>query len=453
MRRTAVQGLLVLGIAWSGVAAGDTPFLVGGIQVHEQDHERWTRTLHEVGLNTVAVTVYAKQGIWDRAHLWWEENEPAVVDEIRAAKSRGLFVVLILRVAVDHAFEENRFIWHGMIMPDSPDEIRAWFARYGEFVVKWAGIAESEGVDLLGVGSEMKALTATREISRRGNLRNYYGYYWYQRSLRERARKFAEEIDERHLWVRGFPHYATLDEFVDARFEHTMAWARQAHLRPGAHTLRRINDRRRLLNDCWIGLIDETRKVFSGRLTYAANFDNYRNVGFWRHLDVMGINSYFSLRGNLSEGAEQAEQLELFTGRWDEILARIRAFKQSRDIAEMPVVFTELGYTFRRHSTVEPWNHGGFAVVGWKGRKKQFVVWSEQPIDHDERRLALVALRTAHLRAESDLTGILYWKLSTQREHEEIEPFVCHIGRDSIDALQEALAAFASGTACELSKP
>ena len=74
-----VLGWVVCAVAWGGVGADDAAFLVGGIQVHERDHERWTATLREVGLNTVAVTVYAKQGVWDRAHLWWENEEPAVV--------------------------------------------------------------------------------------------------------------------------------------------------------------------------------------------------------------------------------------------------------------------------------------------------------------------------------------------------------------------------------------
>jgi hypothetical protein len=431
-------------VAREDVGAPPKSFYVGGTQVHERDHERWAETLREVGFNTVAVTVYAKQGVWNEAHLWWEDDEPAVLDEIRAAKSKGLGVVLILRVAVDHAFAENKFIWHGMIMPDSQDEILAWFDRYARFVVKWARIAEEEGVDMLGVGSEMKALSATLPITRWGNLKSHYGYYWYQRLLRKRARRFADEIEPRHLWVRGYPSYPTLDEFLDARFEHSMAWAKQAHLRPGRRTLRRVNERRRLINDCWIRLIAQTREVYGGPLTYAANFDNYRNVGFWSHLDVMGINSYFSLRSNLTDAAERTEQLDHFTHRWQDILAEIHSFKRSQAVEEMPFLFTELGYTFRRHSTVEPWSHGGFSVVGWKGKKKQLVVWYEQPIDYEERLLALEALRAAHRRADSDLIGILYWKLSTDPAHEAIEPFVCHIGRDSADGLQRTLAAFVS---------
>ncbi len=436
--------LLLGALSVPGVASGPAPFLAGGIQVHERDHARWTAALGEAGLNTVAVTVYAKQGAWNRAHLWWEDEEPAVLAEIRAAKARGLLVVLILRVALDHAFAENEFLWHGMIMPESPEEIRAWFERYTEFVSKWAAIAEDEGVDLLGVGSEMNSLAATLPLTRWGNLKNYRGYAWYQRLQRGRARRFADELEPRRLWARGYPNYATLDEFVNARFERSLAWARQAHLRQGAHTLRRINDRRRLLEQCWIRLIGEARRSYDGPLTYAANFDNYAEIGFWPHLDVLGINGYFSLRASLAEAAEHEAQLAHFTRRWDGILGQIERFERSQGIANMPFLFTELGYTFRRHSTVEPWAHGGFSVVGWKGKRRQLVVWEEQPIDYDERRLALEGLRAAHRQRQSGLIGILYWKLSTDPGHESIEPFVACVGRDSADRLPQELSRFVS---------
>ena len=444
MNRVPRRAVWCLAVVLAATAAADEPtFYVGGIQVHESDHEHWTRTLVASGLNTVAVTVYAKQGLWNKAHLWWEDDEPAVLDEIRVARSAGLHVVLILRVAVDHAFEENRFIWHGMIMPDSHDEIRAWFDRYTRFVVKWARIAEREGVDVLGVGSEMRVLAATRPVSRYGNLREYYGRYWYERLQRKRAREFAEQIEARHLWVRGYPNYATLDEFLDARFELTRAWADEAYLRGGRRTLSRINARRRLILDCWTRLIAETRRDYHGLLSYAANFDNYENVGFWSQLDIIGINGYFSLRANLEVAADRAEQRRHFVQRWDGILGEIHRFKTTLGLAEMPFLFTEIGYTFRRHSTVEPWAHDGFSVVGWKGHGRQIVFWDEQPVDYEERRLALAALADVHARTSSDLIGILYWKLSTQQNHEEIEPFVAHVGPDSRDGLQRVLAGFA----------
>ena len=126
-------------------------FYLGGIQVNEADHGRWVKRLGEVGMNTVAVTVYAKQGDWDSENLWWEEEEPWVVAEIRTAREQGLEAILVLRVALDHAFERNKFFWHGMIMPATQPELDEWFNRYRSFVRKWAEIAEREGVAVLAV--------------------------------------------------------------------------------------------------------------------------------------------------------------------------------------------------------------------------------------------------------------------------------------------------------------
>ena len=92
--------------------------------------------------------------------------------------------------------------------------------------------------------------------------------------------------------------------------------------------------------------------------------------------------------------------------------------------------------------TVEPWNHSGFSVVGWKGKKRKLVVWKEQPLDYEERQLAFEALEEVDDRHGRPLAGIQYWKLSTLKEHEEIEPFVLHVGPDSEDPLQEALLGF-----------
>jgi hypothetical protein len=422
----------------------DGPFLVGGIQVHERDHARWADALRQAGLNTVEVTVYARQGDWDGDNLWFDDEQPAVVDEIRTARSRGLTVVLVLRVALDHAFPRNKFLWHGMIMPRSDELIRSWFDRYGAFVRRWAEIAEREGVDVLAVGSELKALTATLPITRWGSAKNYYAHAWYQRMLRDRARRFAEQIEQRHLWVRGYDNYETLGDYLDSRYEHNMAWARQAYLRRGGDTLRRINERRRLINGQWIELIEATRRVYGGKLTYAANFDQYHNVGFWAALDLMGINSYFSLRPDLDAELDDAEKLALFRERWREILDDIESFTASQGIADMPYLFTELGYTFRRHSTVQPWAHGGFSVVGWGTARRRLVVWGDEPVDYAERALALEALHGVREERGGGLMGILYWKLSTDKGHEAIEPFVLHIGADSADPLQRVLARFVS---------
>ena len=108
MRRLSPLVALIILLAVAGVVlwssrAAEKTFFLGGIQVNEPEHETWVRTLDEVGMNTVAVTVYARQGDWDSANLWFDDEAPWVINEIRVAKAHGLKVVLVLRVALDLA--------------------------------------------------------------------------------------------------------------------------------------------------------------------------------------------------------------------------------------------------------------------------------------------------------------------------------------------------------------
>lgn len=441
MRKTTGLLLLVVGATWAapvrapGMPLPSAPvdFYLGGIQVNEPDLGHWVEALDRARLNTVSVTVYAHQGDWDRAHLWWSDGEPAVVEEIRAAKRRGLHVVLILRVALDHAFPRNRFFWHGMIMPRSGAELESWFDRYGEFVSKWATIAERERVDVLGIGSEMKSLSATLPIGRWGNAKNYYGYRWYQRAYTRRALEFEREIEAAGERFDG------LRERLLARKAAHEAWARQVYLREGRGTFRRINERRRTVLGRWLGLIRDVRAVYHGKLTYAANFDNYFNVGFWHALDLIGINAYFPLRDDVRTDLGAADKLAALRDGWRRTLDGIRGFRRRQQLDSKPVLFTEIGYTRWLDSSIQPWAHTGFSVLGWTGRKR-LVIWSEQPLDERERRLALRALREEHRRgADGLLCGLLYWKLTTREEHEAIEPFALHVGPGSDDRVVEEL--------------
>jgi len=449
MRRAAAVLLLAVGAGLSApqpalrsarVDPEPTDFYLGGIQVNEPDLGRWVEELRSAGLDTASVTVYAHQGDWDRAHLWWSNEEPAVLSEIRAAKRAGLKVVLILRVALDHAFARNRFLWHGMIMPRTAEEIESWFDGYGAFVGSWAAIAEREGVDVLGIGSELKSLTATLPITRWGAIKNYYGYIWYQRVYVRRALAFERAIEAAGGELGG------LRDRLGARRRAHEHWARQAYLRDGSGSLRRINERRHAILRRWLGLIDEVRAIYGGRLTYAANFDNYRNVGFWHALDLIGINAYFPLRDDVRAGIPPVDKLDLLREGWRRTFEEIRAFRRRQGLGSKRVLFTEIGYTRRLDSSVQPWAHEGFSVLGWKGRPRRLVVWSEQPIDERERRLALRALRERHQRDGGDLLcGLLYWKLTTRVEHEAIEPFALHVGPGSDDLMLAELAAFATG--------
>lgn len=493
--RSFVHGLLLVAVlaAAAGCVPGsrsepsggplEVPFLVGGIQVNEADHAAWAEGLQRAGMNAVAVTVYAHQGDWNTDHIWFEDTDEAVISEIRRAKERDLQVVLILRLALDHAFEENRFLWHGMIQPQTEAQLHSWFDQYTVFVLRWAAIAEAEGVDLLGVASELNALASTLPVEELPNLEEYYLNEVKQAEYREGLLRHGAEIEGRHLWTAGSDGFASLEQMVGAETAKKAYWARrvtfleeaQAELEtrppppadaapseeaPDAEALppleaiqvELINRRRALLEEEWRELVAETRGAYTGPLTFAANFDQYFQVGFWDALDVMGVNAYFPLRRRLAV-EDPEELLALLRSGWRGVLGEIASFRREQELGPLPVVFTELGYTFQRGSTVKPWESVGFAVVAEEepsegeapveatSTEERLVVFQDRPVDHVERSLAVRALRQAAWWDEPGvLAGVLYWKLTTEPVHVREEPFVLRIDAASPDPLLAELA-------------
>lgn len=416
-------------------------FYLGGIQVNEADHSQWASSLLENRFNTVSTTVYAHQGDWDSSNLWFDEEAPYVEKEIRTTKEAGLAVVLIPRVAVDHAFPRNRFLWHGMIMPTRDEDVREWFRRYRRFVLQWARVAEREGVDLFAVGSEMSSLTSTLDLPDLPALHEFYLNKAKQEERKARNLAFEGEIAEQHLADRlqEIP-YENLESYLDDRIRIERDWAYTVTYQDHENPIEALAQRRQLLEEEWRRLIAEVREVYHGPLTYAANFDQYHEVGFWDALDIMGINAYFPLRETLDNLSEEELQVRHVQG-WQEVFQSIAGF-QKRLSNEMPVVFTELGYTRRRGSTLEPWAGDGFSIVGWGDQPSQLVVWSEQPLDEKERASAMRALKRVTDESLVSLQGILYWKLSTIPSHEQEEPFVLILDRELPDPLLPTLQAF-----------
>lgn len=428
----------------------DEPFLLGGIQVNEPDHAAWARALRRAEMNAVEVTVYAKQGDWDSANLWWEEEEPWVVAEMRAARAEGLRVVLVLRVALDHAFPANRFLWHGMIQPESEAELDEWFRRCRDFVGAWATIAAREGVDVLAVGSEMNSMTSTVAVEEIPELEEYYANREKVERERSRLLAHAEAVEERDLTTRGTDaSWESLGAFLDSESAVQAAWARRVAFLDEPDPVAAINRRRTRLDAGWRGVVAAARERFAGTLTYAANFDRYDQVGFWDALDAIGINAYFPLRSRLvagegSAGFEAGSLEPLLEARWETILRRLDAWRTRIGLPDTPVLFTELGYVARSESTLRPWAADGFAVLP-APEGDRLVVWRDRPWDRTERAAAVRALYDAHLAVGGDLlAGILWWKLTTDPSQESFEPFALVIGPDPPwDPTREALRRFA----------
>ena len=263
-----------------------------------------------------------------------------IAEEARAAKAAGLRVALVLRVALDSGVERNRFLWHGLIMPRDDAQVAAWFDRYGEFVSTWAAVAAAAGIDLLGIGSELNALASTRPVDAVPELEAYYLDPAKQSELRQRVTRFEGSIDPKHLHGSWRETYSSVPRYIDDQIEAHRRWAEQvtgsvAGTAP-EQAIATINRRRALLAREWDELIAAVRTVYSGELTYAANFDQYRAVGFWPGLDLIGINAYFPLRARPS-GASDASALEPeLEASWRRILGEIRAFRAEVGAGESP---------------------------------------------------------------------------------------------------------------------
>ena len=435
----------------SAVRSQSPDFFLGGIQVNEADLEGWFDALEAQSMNTVQVTDYARQGDWDSDLLWWDDEAPAAVAEIRGARQRGLSVVFVCRVDLDQGFERNAFLWHGMIVPKTDELLASWFEKYGRFVLHWAEIAEREGVDVLMLGSELNSLATTLPAAQAPALEEYF--LNEEKQTARRAQVLAQEHSiagsqrddpER----RGFD---SVDGYIDARIETERAWA-EAVTGGSVESLATLNARRSRLQEHWQVLIAKVRQVYSGKVGYAANFDQYHEVGFWSDLDVMGINAYFKLRDQILSDESENRLYPLLVDGWRRVLSEISDLRQRQQLESVPVIFTEMGFTHRARSTLRPWAYEGFELIqsqttlpdGSPGPPQEVaVVWGEQPARPEERAWAVRALWQAHDELpEPFLTGILYWKLSSHDYHLSDEAFMVHIGAGTVDPVLPELRRF-----------
>jgi len=413
-------------------------FFLGGIQINEPDQDAWCKQLKASKMNTVEVTVYAKQGNWDSDHLWWEEEEPGVMNEIKTARENGLKIILILRVALDHAFEENKFLWHGMIIPKNDTLLKSWFNQYRQFVTKWAIIAEKEKIDLLVIGSEMKSLSATLPIDSLPPLESYYLNKSSRPKYEETVLSFNDTLHPYFsLKFQEDDHYHKVETYLIDETKKFRDWANIMTFNQSTGHLFKINNRRKELNEEWKILIKETRHIYSGQLSYAANFDNFYQVGFWKNLDFIGINAYFSLRDSLIENPSSEYLYSSTYKGWTTVFDRIKQFKSQENISS-PILFTELGFTRRENSSLFPWAINGFSIID-EGKDNKIIIWEKQKSSSLERIISLKSLHDAllqkGLKDSLDLRGILYWKLTTQEYHLPYEPYGLLIESPQRDSL------------------
>jgi glycosyl hydrolase family 113 len=96
----------------------------------------------------------------------------------------------------------------------------------------------------------------------------------------------------------------------------------------------------------WKNLIKAVRKVYHGKLTYAANWDNYMELPFWNQLDYIGIDAYFPLSDKANPSVAELQQ------KWQKWKVELYAlFRQHNK----KILFTEFGYRSTEYTTKNPW--------------------------------------------------------------------------------------------------
>lgn len=85
----------------------------------------------------------------------------------------------------------------------------------------------------------------------------------------------------------------------------------------------------------WRKLIKEIRNEYSGKITYASNWDNYENISWWDAVDYIGIDSYFPLAEGESPSTEEMKK------GWEPIKENLKSFSEK---CSKPILFTEYGF-------------------------------------------------------------------------------------------------------------
>ena len=100
----------------------------------------------------------------------------------------------------------------------------------------------------------------------------------------------------------------------------------------------------------WRQLIRKVRKVYKGQLSYSANWDHYKDIEWWRDLDLVGMTVYYDLVG------DKKPTLDVLIEAWKPIKKKVLDWQRK---VRLPILFTEVGWPSQEGCAKEPWNYYG----------------------------------------------------------------------------------------------
>lgn len=96
----------------------------------------------------------------------------------------------------------------------------------------------------------------------------------------------------------------------------------------------------------WEDLISDIKKVYTGKLTYASNWDEYKHITFWKELDFIGIDAYFPLVDSSNPSVKEVVKA------WNPIISELHDLYEKWD---KKILFTEFGYLSVDRCTFNNW--------------------------------------------------------------------------------------------------
>jgi len=133
----------------------------------------------------------------------------------------------------------------------------------------------------------------------------------------------------------------------------------------------------------WRKIIADVRKIYTGKLTYSANWDHYYDVPFFDDLDYVGITGYFELA---EKGADPT--VHQLVHSWREVHATLMRWLHKID---RPLILTEVGYLSQKGTAAWPWKEG-----------------ADEPLNLEIQRRCYEAYRRVWSN-ETRLAGSYYW--------------------------------------------
>ncbi len=160
----------------------------------------------------------------------------------------------------------------------------------------------------------------------------------------------------------------------------------------------------------WSDLIDSVRSIYSGKIIYASNFDDYKNVSFWDKVDFIGID-FFAPVSNKPDPVYD----ELVLG-WQPYLNDLRNWFIESKI-DKKLIFTEIGYPATDSASMKPWRIG-------------------EVLDLDEQSLCYdVALEM--ISGLNFVDGVFIWNWEADLKSDSTKKSFSPYGKPSIEVIKK----------------